>query len=106
MKKLVGALVLVIASSSAGWANKFPTYEEMSVANGESISRTVTLAGTIPKPKGYNFTTLPDQIYLDPVMHDIQASEKSQVGPRVLFHLPPPISPRYPNEAAHSAHYH
>jgi hypothetical protein len=39
-------------------------------------------------------------------MHDIQAYETSQLGPRVLFNLPLPISPRYPTQAALSANFH
>lgn len=42
----------------------------------------------------------------DPAMHDIQAYETSQLGPRVLFNVPLPISKRYPHEAGLSAHVH
>ena len=44
-------------------------------------------------------------VNMDPAMHDIQAYETSHLGPRVLFNLPLPISPRYPNEAGLSAHF-
>ena len=132
----------------------------------------------MPKPKGYNLTTLPDQIYcgrisdgrgwrllqpfnvgkngefrqvvvhlediekgklfgeytpprieavdcrfmpfvnvvrdlhdivvvnMDPAFHDVQAYETSQLGPRVLFNVPLPISKRYPNEIGLSDHFH
>ena len=43
---------------------------------------------------------------MDPAMHDIQAYETSQLGPRVLFNVPLPISTRYPREAGLSAHVH
>lgn len=38
-------------------------YEEITVDSGGSITGRVTLAGEVPKPKGYNLTTLPDAIY-------------------------------------------
>ena len=38
-------------------------YDEITVANGGSIAGRVTLTGQIPKPKGYNLTTLPDAVY-------------------------------------------
>jgi hypothetical protein len=153
-------------------------YEEVTVTDGGSIAGSVTLVGEVPKPKGYNLTTLPDAIYcgrisdgrgwrllqpfnagehgefrqvvvllqeiekgkpfgaykpprieardcrfmpfvtvvrdhhdvvvvnMDPAMHDIQAYETSHLGPRVLFNVPLPISPRYPHEAGLSAHFH
>ncbi|MBM4124674.1 MAG: carboxypeptidase regulatory-like domain-containing protein, partial [Nitrospira sp.] len=143
-------------------------YEEVTVTDGGSISGRVSLVGQVPKPKGYNLTTLPDQIYcgrisdgqgwrilqpfqvgpagefrelvvyldgidkgkpfdegrlpqieakdclfvpfttvvrddqsvtvvnMDPVMHDIQAYETSQLGPRVLFNVPLPMNPQHP----------
>lgn len=178
--KPVGTLTLlmVLAFSGACWGGEPGSYEETFVPNGGSIIGTVTFAGSVPKPKAYNLTTLPDPIYcgrisdgkgwrlvqpfqvgshgefqgvlvrledvtrgkpfppaepvriqavdcqflpfmnvvrdrqdvevvnMDPAMHDIQAYETSQLGPRVLFNLPLPISPRYPNQAALSAHFH
>jgi hypothetical protein len=38
-------------------------YQEMAVSNGGTIIGTVKLDGLVPKPKGYNLTTLPDQFY-------------------------------------------
>lgn len=38
-------------------------YDEVTVTDGGTLSGTVTLDGEVPKPKGYNLTTLPDQIY-------------------------------------------
>jgi hypothetical protein len=38
-------------------------YEEIAVENGGSLAGRVTLGGEVPKPKGYNLTTLPDAIY-------------------------------------------
>lgn len=160
------------------WLGPAMAYEEVSVTDGGTVAGKVTLSGEVPKPKGYNLTTLPDPIYcgrisdgqgwrllqpfnvgphhefqqvvvrlegvengkpfeeskpprieavdcrfmpfvnvvrdqqdlmvvnMDPAMHDIQAYETSKLGPRVLFNVPLPISPRYPNEAGLSAHFH
>src|SRR5262245_53640466 len=38
-------------------------YEEMTVSDGGTVLGTVMLEGQVPKPKGYNLTTLPDQVY-------------------------------------------
>lgn len=38
-------------------------YEEITVLEGGTLVGTVTLEGQVPKPKGYNLTTLPDQFY-------------------------------------------
>jgi hypothetical protein len=45
-------------------------------------------------------------VNMDPAMHDIQAYETSHLGPRVLFNVPLPISPRYPRTAGLSANFH
>ena len=42
---------------------------------------------------------------MDPAMHDIQAYETSQLGPRILFNVPLPVSARYPRESGISAHF-
>lgn len=176
LKAIVIVISLLFAISC--WAIDTPTYQEVAIANGGSIHGQITLVGKVPKPKGYNLTTLPDPIYcgrisdgkgwrllqpfnvgpegkfrqvvvrleeiykgkpfpaaklphiqavdcqflpfinvvrdqeevvvvnMDPAMHDIQAYETSHLGPRVLFNIPLPISPRYPNEVALSAHFH
>jgi hypothetical protein len=145
------------------------------------LTGAVTLVGEAPKPKGYNLTTLPDQVYcgrisdgrgwrllqpfrvgpagefrdavvylegiekgkpfaghqpprieardcqflpfttvvrdqadvvvvnMDPVMHDIQAYETSQLGPRVLFNVPLPMNPLHPRnlkDTSDAALYH
>ena len=161
------SLVLVLGAGA---------YDEISVIDGGTVSGAVQLDGSVPMPKGYNLTTLPDAVYcgrisdgrgwrllqpfnagpkgefrqivvmlegiekgkafsaytpqriealdcrfmpfvnvvrdhhdivvvnMDPAMHDIQAYETSQLGPRVLFNVPLPISQRYPHEAGLSAH--
>ncbi len=38
-------------------------YQEMKVSDGGTVIGTVKLDGLVPKPKGYNLTTLPDQFY-------------------------------------------
>ena len=45
-------------------------------------------------------------VNMDPAMHDIQAYEPSNLGPRVLFNVPLPISQRYPHEAGLSTRVH
>ncbi len=170
----VGGLAASFALSGGGAL----AYEEGPVTDGGRLTGTVSLAGKVPRPKGYNLTTLPDPIYcgrisdgrgwrllqpfdvgprgefrgvvvfiegirqgkaftdfkpprieardcrflpfvtvvrdhhevtvvnMDPAMHDIQAYETSHLGPRVLFNVPLPISPKYPAQAGLSAHFH
>jgi hypothetical protein len=43
---------------SSAWA-----YEESPVTDGGRVLGTITLDGQVPKPKGYNLITLPDQFY-------------------------------------------
>src|SRR5689334_16510334 len=38
-------------------------YEEITVTEGGTLVGTVKLEGAVPKPKGYNLVTLPDQYY-------------------------------------------
>ena len=38
-------------------------YEEITVTDGGTLTGRVTLDGAVPKPKGYNLTTLPDPLY-------------------------------------------
>jgi hypothetical protein len=45
-------------------------------------------------------------VNMDPVMHDIQAYETSELGPRVLFNVPLPINPHHPKAAGVDAEYH
>jgi hypothetical protein len=45
-------------------------------------------------------------VNMDPVMHDIQAYETSELGPRVLFNRPLPMNPHHPRTAGASAEYH
>jgi len=45
-------------------------------------------------------------VNMDPVMHDIQAYETSDLGPRVLFNVPLPMNPLHPREMSVAAQYH
>jgi hypothetical protein len=38
-------------------------YEEAPVPDGGTVTGRITLSGAVPKPKGYNLTTLPDPVY-------------------------------------------
>jgi hypothetical protein len=168
----------IAAALTLGWlAGTAWGYEEITVADGGSLSGTVTLLGEVPKPKGYNLVTFPDPLYcgrisdgrgwrllqtfhigaeqafqdvvvmiegiekgkkfefkapridaidcmfkpfttvvwdrhpvevvnMDPVMHDIQAYETSNLGPRVLFNVPLPMNPLHPREMSHASQYH
>ena len=44
-------------------------------------------------------------VNMDPVMHDIQAYETSELGPRVLLNRPLPINTHHPKTAGQSAEY-
>lgn len=53
------AVVLVLLSLTVPALS----YQEMTVSDGGTIRGTVNLEGQVPKPKGYNLTTLPDAFY-------------------------------------------
>ena len=161
------ALATVALASSLA-SSPVSAYEEVTVSDGGTLTGVVKLEGTVPKPKGYNLTTLPDPFYcgrisdgegwrilqpfnvgpggefrevvvylegiekgkaftekevpqieakdclflpfttvvrddqsvtvvnMDPVMHDIQAYETSNLGARVLFNVPLPMNPQHP----------
>lgn len=55
-----GAVAILAAWVVAGAAQ---AYETTTVTDGGTITGDVRLDGPVPKPKGYNLTTLPDQIY-------------------------------------------
>ena len=175
IKAAIGALAIMSSVSSAY------AYEEITVTEGGTLVGTVKLEGAVPKPKGYNLVTLPDQYYcgrisdgqgwrilqpfqvgpsgefrevvvylegidkgkpfddggsmrieardclfvpfstvvrddqtvtvvnMDPVMHDIQAYETSNLGARVLFNVPLPMNSQHPRnfkERSDAALYH
>jgi hypothetical protein len=48
-------------------------------------------------------------VNMDPVMHDLQAYETSELGPRVLFNVPLPMNPQHPRnfkDRSEAAMYH
>lgn len=53
---MAGLLILVLTGQVSA-------YQEMSVVEGGTIKGAVKLDGPVPKPKGYNLTTLPDGFY-------------------------------------------
>jgi hypothetical protein len=55
--KFVTGLVMLSLGSPAF------AYEEITVTEGATLMGTVRLEGKVPKPKGYNLITLPDQYY-------------------------------------------
>ena len=176
MKHIAAAAGLALSLAGPAGA-----YEAVRVSDGGTLTGTVKLDGAVPKPKGYNLTTLPDPFYcgrisdgqgwrilqpfnvgsagefrdvvvylegidkgkpfeeggvpqieakdclflpfttvvrddqsvtvvnMDPVMHDIQAYETSNLGPRVLFNVPLPMNPQHPRnfkDRSDAALYH
>lgn len=57
-ERVIAACLIVACLGGPTYA-----YEEIAVSNGGTLSGTITLVGEVPKPKGYNLTTLPDQVY-------------------------------------------
>jgi hypothetical protein len=55
--RLITGLAIILVSGQA------VAYEEITVSEGGTIMGTVSLQGQVPKPKGYNLTTLPDAFY-------------------------------------------
>jgi hypothetical protein len=55
--RLMNGLALLLLSGQAA------AYEQITVTEGGTIMGTVSLQGQVPKPKGYNLTTLPDAFY-------------------------------------------
>ncbi|MDF0642443.1 MAG: carboxypeptidase regulatory-like domain-containing protein [Nitrospira sp.] len=58
MKHSIAMAMMVACLSGTAFA-----YQEITVAEGGTVTGTVTLEGNVPKPKGYNLTTLPDPFY-------------------------------------------
>lgn len=55
---IAAALCALLAGTTPVFA-----YEEAAVTDGGTLTGQVTLEGAVPKPKGYNLTTLPDPLY-------------------------------------------
>jgi hypothetical protein len=58
MRKQLLAGVMALSLSAPAYA-----YEAVTVLEGGTLMGTVKLDGAVPKPKGYNLVTLPDQYY-------------------------------------------
>lgn len=54
---------VLIAVATIGFSSPAYAYKEVTVLDGGTLTGTVKLEGQVPKPKGYNLTTLPDQFY-------------------------------------------
>ena len=52
------AILAAIGLGMPAWA-----YDEIAVTDGGSLTGTLFLEGQVPRPKGYNLITLPDQVY-------------------------------------------
>ena len=75
-------LLATYLSGGAAWA-----YEDITVSDGGTVLGTVKLEGQVPKPKGYNLTTLPDQIYCGRISdgHGWRLLQPFNVGPAGEF---------------------
>ena len=57
-------LIIIIFGRSTVFSGQVASgYEAVALEDAGTITGTVTLVGPVPKPKGYNLTTLPDPIY-------------------------------------------
>lgn len=58
-----GMLILGCLAQAIVEIDRAAAYEEVAVTDGGALTGIVTLNGNAPAPKGYNLTTLPDQVY-------------------------------------------
>lgn len=58
-----GSRTIIIAWAMIGLCSSAYAYTEGKVVNGGTVTGVVKLEGQVPKPKGYNLTTLPDALY-------------------------------------------
>jgi Carboxypeptidase regulatory-like domain len=74
--------ILVLGSTLSVWA-----YEGITVSGCGTVMGTVKLEGPVPKPKGYNLTTLPDQFYCGRISdgQGWRILQPFQVGPASEF---------------------
>jgi hypothetical protein len=110
-------------STGTGWR----LLEEFNTSPDGGLKDVVVWLAEVPKGKPFEFTSprieardcrfLPfvtavrdrDQVIvinMDPVMHDIQAYETSNLGPRVLFNTPLPMNPHHKREVTAHSHEH
>lgn len=77
---VAGLMMLILAAPAVA-------YEELPVKDGGRISGVVKLEGQVPKPKGYNLTTLPDPFYCGRISdgEGWRILQPFQVGPQGEF---------------------
>ncbi len=110
-------------STGTGWR----LLKEFDIGPDGGLKDVVVLLANVPKGKPFVFTpptieardcrflpfvaTVRDKhdvivINMDPVMHDIQAYETSNLGPRVLFNTPLPMNPHHRRDVGANSHEH
>lgn len=110
-------------STGTGWR----ILDEFSVSADRGLKDTVVFLLDATEGKPFNFvpptieardcrflpfvTVVKDRaevrvVNMDPVFHDIQAYETSELGPRVLFNTPLPMNPMHVREAGSESHEH
>lgn len=110
-------------STGTGWR----ILDEFSVTSGSGLKDVVVLLTDATKGKPFTFEPLTIEardcrflpfvtvvrdgsevtvMNMDPVMHDIQAYETSQLGPRVLFNTPLPMNPHHKRFVTAESHEH
>ena len=110
-------------STGTGWR----ILDEFSVTSGSGLKDVVVLLTDASKGKPFKFEPLTIEardcrflpfvtvvrdgsdvvvMNMDPVMHDIQAYETSQLGPRVLFNTPLPMNPHHKRFVSAESHEH
>lgn len=110
-------------STGTGWR----ILDEFSMTAGNGLKDVVVLLTDATKGKSFKFEPLTVEardcrflpfvtvvkdgsdvvvMNMDPVMHDIQAYETSQLGPRVLFNTPLPMNPHHKRLVSAESHEH
>ncbi|MDP9131544.1 MAG: carboxypeptidase-like regulatory domain-containing protein [Nitrospirota bacterium] len=110
-------------STGTGWR----ILDEFSMTAGNGMKDVVVLLSDATKGKAFKFEPLTIEardcrflpfvtvvkdgsnvvvMNMDPVMHDIQAYETSQLGPRVLFNTPLPMNPHHKRIVSAESHEH
>lgn len=110
-------------STGTGWR----ILKEFEVANDGTLKDVVIFLSDVTKGKSFAFkpptieardcqflpfmTVVQDRsevviMNMDPVMHDIQAYETSNLGPRVLFNTPLPMNPHHKRIVGADSHEH
>jgi hypothetical protein len=62
-RNIMRYLITAVIAALTGVGSPVWSYEEAIVRDGGRVTGTITLDGQVPKPKGYNLTTLPDAFY-------------------------------------------